>query len=193
VRKLIIFCLFSCIFMFFHSCDYKHGDDVTISKREYNVISDRDISNDIAMAEEASVVTLTTTSWGTVAHELQIMSNRAGKSGLSKEEIQKRNRVYIKDIFDRAPPGLLNISDYKNIQKGIFKPRIKLTIRSVPTGAAVTVAKTIIGNTPIEDKPFRPGNYNFEFKLQGYKPSVREYYVVKYPEKQEFTESLKIK
>jgi hypothetical protein len=137
------------------------------------------LSQDIYASAQGRGVKPTKTAHDALFEDLKKQTGSLAKSGFSSDQIKAKNLAYLNAVYAGAPKtGELDRATYTQVRTALFQELVRLTILSEPAGAEVQVAGAPIGKTAIDKKPMQPGKeYQFTFRLSGYKEVTRFFYV----------------
>lgn len=155
--------------------------------RQVAVTIDKDVAAQFARTNK----NLTDGARGRLVSDLQEQTEALSRSGLDVATIRSRNQAYLSTIDSLITETTITEPMYQQVRAAVFQRLVKLTLETVPAGASVMMGGGLIGVTPIVAKPFEAGkSYRFEFQLNGYAPSSREFFVAAAPEVQTVAELL---
>src|SRR6185369_17312246 len=97
--------------------------------------------------------------------------------GLPVDAIRVRNEATLRALDQALGATPITPQTYQQAMLEIFDKQVDLSITTTPPGATVAANGASIGTSNIAAKPFKPGPYVFSFRLAGYRPAEREFYV----------------
>jgi hypothetical protein len=109
--------------------------------------------------------------------DLVKQSDALSKSGLTVDAIRVRNEATLRVLDQALGTAPVTPQTYQQAMLAIFEKQVDVTITTTPAGASVSANGASIGNSNIAAKPFKPGSYVFAFRLAGFRPAEREFYV----------------
>ena len=177
----------------------ERAQSTTVSADEAKVAVQDDKKNQVALTIDKDVAaqftrtrkTLTDDARARLRSDLQEQTDALSRSGLDVATIRSRNQAYLNAVDVLLTGTTVTEPMYQQARAAIFQRLVKLTLETVPAGATVMMSGGTIGETPITGKPFEAGkSYRFEFRLTGYVPTTREFYIAAAPEAQTVAELL---
>jgi hypothetical protein len=112
-----------------------------------------------------------------MVEDLTRQSESLSKSGLPVDAIRIRNEATLRALDQALGVTPITPQTYQQAMREIFEKQVDLSITTTPPGATVAANGASIGKSNIAAKPFKPGSYVFSFRLAGYRPAEREFYV----------------
>jgi len=112
-----------------------------------------------------------------MVEDLTRQSESLSKSGLPVDAIRVRNEATLRALDQALGATPITPQTYQQAMLEIFDKQVDLSITTTPPGATVAANGASIGTSNIAAKPFKPGPYVFSFRLAGYRPAEREFYV----------------